>query len=301
MSDAPSTSRPRPRAGDPGVVLGFPGQAVDVDVVCRTLARHRRDPLVAALARACEVDDWRLVSLRERSVMQPAIVVAGVVRARRVSGQASLVVGHSLGEITALVVAGAVDEEAGLHMAMARERICNEAALRSPGDMVAVLGLPEHAVERLRRQIVADTQEILDIAAVNRPEQIVLSGARRATAKVARLAQALGGYSVRLPIDGPYHSSLMQAAVRPLERVVAQIDVREPAVDWMSTIDGQVHTDPDEIRTCVLDALVMPVRWARALSDIVAAGYSTMIDVGPGDALSRLHDQPGLRLQSCGS
>ena len=285
-------------AHDEPIVLGFPGQGICIDVLRAALAEYERDPLVENLALAHDAANWPKVRIRERSMLQPAIFAAGVARARRLVRQATLVVGHSLGEITALAVAGAVDEYEGLQLAAARERICSTTARQHPGDMVALLGLSEHSVERIRRQVVATTRDVLDIAAVNRPEQIVLSGTTRATSEVVRLAGADGGYAVRLPIDGPYHSSLMQAAVEPLEHVLAEIDIREPAVPWMSTTDGQMHADPAEIRTCILDALVMPVRWADALTHIIQAGYSTMVNIGPGDALVRLHDRPNLRLES---
>jgi len=116
----------------------------------------------------------------------------------------------------------------------------------------------------------------------------VLSGTRRATRSVTKLIVEQGGAAVRLGIGGAFHSSLMRSAVEPFRRYLASTDLREPAIPWLSTIDCQVHRDPERIRALLVAALVSPVRWMDAIGKLAALDVSVIVDVGPGDRLARL-------------
>lgn len=274
--------------GVDSVVLAFPGQGADPRAVVRALETHRYDHLVVRLAEQFAIDDWPSADLTDPRLAQPATFVASTVRARRVRDRVSIALGHSLGELAAVVFADAIDEDAALHLAIARGRICSDVQNSVEGEMLAVLGLTDSVVEGIRRQAIYSSGGVLDIAAVNAHTQLVLSGERPAVEVASRLAKAAGGYALRLPVHGAFHSRLLAPAVPAFEDVLARTPFKSPALPWHSTIDGRIHNDPPSIRAALKDALIRPVRWARTLSVVMAKCPRTIVDVGPDDVLARL-------------
>jgi [acyl-carrier-protein] S-malonyltransferase len=278
-----------------GCIVAFPGQGVDAGSVVQVLERARGDELVAALA-GRHAAGWRTPgALSDPAIAQPAMFVASMVRARSFRGRTALVVGHSLGEIAALVFAGAMDAGTGLDLAHERGRACHEVTGRCPGQMIVVLGLTEDRVEALREDAVRATGEVLDLAAVNAEHQAVLSGTAAAAAAAAHLARAAGGHTVALPIHGPFHSRLMAPARERFLAALLAAPLTPPCLPWRSTIDGWAHTDPAAIRTALADALVEPVRWSRTISTAAEGGAFALVDVGPDEVLARLEYPGGVR------
>jgi [acyl-carrier-protein] S-malonyltransferase len=226
-------------------------------------------------------------------LVQPAVFVASVIRARRIVTSASVVVGHSLGEVTALVAAGALAEADGLEVAYRRGQICDEVARQHPGKMLGILGLELADVEQIRQAAMSTTEDVVEVAAINAPGQVVLSGGARAVDEVGKLVRRSGGFAVLLPIGGAFHCSLMSDACDPLERALSDIPLGAPSVRWLSTTSCREHIDPPEIRQRLIEALVLPVRWTDAVDRLSVMGDYVMVDVGPGAVLAELQDGKG--------
>ena len=282
-----------------GPVLAFPGQGVDVDAVRRTLADHGDDPLVRQVRGESGIEDWSALDLTDTAVAQPAVFTAGVLRSRQPAADgAGLVLGHSLGELTALTVGGAFAEADALTLVTARGRICARAAARTPGSMVAVMALDDATVELVRRLAVGSTGGPLDVAARNGRQQTVLSGTPAAVDRCVELVTERQGMAARLPIGGGFHSSMMWKASGAFAEALAATPMARPQIPWLSTIDLEIHRDPAAIRAALARALVLPVRWLDAMELLAGAAPDTVVDVGPGATLRGLSRRLPVRLQS---
>jgi len=258
------------------------------------LEANENDMLVKSVRKICRMKRGDGIDMEDTRVSQPAVYVAGVIRARQLAGaHVELVLGHSLGELTGLAVSGAMDDEEGLHVVVERGRICHEVAQRHPGGMVAVMRLTPTAVEWVRRRAVADTGGVLEAAAFNGPAQIVLSGEAESVDDAVLLATAEGGIVDRLRIGGAFHSPLMGEAIEAFETVLAATAFQPPRVPWLSSTSVATAEEPDVIRRSLARALLLPVRWTDAV--LAAAEVAdVVIDVGPGATLrnlgKRIHD-----------
>jgi len=189
--------------------------------------------------------------------------------------------GLSLGELTALAAAGAVSFEEGLKMARQRGRLMQEACELTHGTMAAVLGL-EAAVLR----------EVCDLAGVemanlNCPGQIVISGETDKIEKACELAKAKGARrAVRLPVAGAYHSRLMAVAQPKVRLMLEAAPLRPPCVPVISNVTARPHGTVDEIRQRLTDQVASPVRWEDSIRYLAGEGFTRFIELGPGTALS---------------
>jgi [acyl-carrier-protein] S-malonyltransferase len=275
-------------ARDRQLALLFPGQGSQTADMRETVERHLPDLLELALEevgpdlfeRAADGTRWA----------QPAIYCAALAGAKELrengrDGQPvepDIMAGHSLGEITALVEAGALDAENGLRLVAARGRFMQDAAEETgDGGMTAV-----RAREDNRDAIaeVAAANEV-SIANDNAPDQLVLSGAVEALDRMEEQLKERGVRGKRLPVAGAFHSPLMQPAVEPFRAVVDGIEFVEPRVPVMSCVTAKPFEDiPDEL----VRALTEPVRWLDVVRALDERGVTEFVETGPGGALTNL-------------
>jgi len=189
--------------------------------------------------------------------------------------------GLSLGEFTALTAAGALSFEDGLRVVRQRGRLMQAACDRTQGAMAAVIGLDEKAT----REVCKETG--VELANLNCPGQIVISGATEKITQACDAAKAKGARkAVPLQVAGAYHSKLMASAQEPLADVLSKMDVRSPKVQVVSNVTAQPHGGPEQIRKLLVDQMVSPVRWEASIRYLLAQGFTRFIELGPGTTLS---------------
>lgn len=270
---------------------GFPGQGIDAAAVAAVLVANHHDALVNALSNETGVDDWSEIDMRRTAVSQPAVFVAGVLRARRLDAPPALMLGHSLGELTSLAAAGAIDPQDGLELVAARARACESVSRR--GEMVAVMGLGSVDMEWVRRCAIGATGGVVEVAAVNGSSQVVLSGTSEAIEACLVEIGRVGGIAQRLSIGGGFHSPLMADAVSDFREALRTVNMRAPRVPWLSTVDAALHDDPEEVRELLLRALLLPVKWSESLAQAETLGCTTFVDIGPDRTLAKLTRRSG--------
>lgn len=189
--------------------------------------------------------------------------------------------GLSLGEFTALAAAGSFSFEDGLRVVRQRGRFMQEACDSTQGGMAAIIGLDE----AVTREVCAATG--VELANLNCPGQIVISGAADKLTAACDLAKAKGAKrALPLPVAGAYHSTLMASAQPKLAAELAKISVQTPRVPVYSNVTAAPHTTPDDIRATLVKQVTSSVRWEESIRAMLAAGYTRFIELGPGSALS---------------
>ncbi len=259
---------------------------------------------------ARQILDWDLASicfngpedrLNQTDVSQPAIYAASVAsfRAARAAGviDPSAVVayaGLSLGEYTALHLAGVFSFEDGLKLVAARGRYMQQAAVASPSGMVAVLGADEEAVARLCQE--AAGGEVLVPANINAPGQIIISGSNGACARALAVAEAAGLKVTMLKVAGAFHSPLMQSAADKMRAELERVRFASPATAVYSNVTATPHTDPEGIKRLLVDQIVSPVQWERTMKTILADAEGRYVELSPGRTLAGLAKRINRRL-----
>jgi len=220
---------------------------------------------------------------------QPAILTASIAclkAASRVAGQIicpAFMAGHSLGEYTALVAAQVLDFMDAVRLTRERGRLMQEAGVRVPGGMAAILGLDEVSVEQVCQETGAE------IANLNSPGQIVVSGTREAMVRAIDLARAMGARrAMPLNVSGAFHSHLMQPAAEGMTNVLSEMEFRHPSTPVVVNSTAQPATTADEVKEELLRQLCHCVQWQRSVEYMVDAGVCTFIEIGPGQVLSGL-------------
>ncbi|MFD2416902.1 ACP S-malonyltransferase [Amycolatopsis pigmentata] len=269
--------------------LCFPGQGIPETELADALARLGDDRVAPLLSALCAATLGEL-DLTDTRVVQPAILTLSLAGARATPRpDIGLVLGHSFGEISALACAGALSDVDALRMAVTRGELCRRQARQRGGAMVAVLGLVPTEIEWLRRRVLGALPGAqLEVAAVNGPRQIVLSGDRPAVRSIAEDVVARAAEARILPIDGAFHSQHMAGAVREWAKFLDAVEIREARVPFVSSTEVRVATTPSDIRRALVRALVLPVRFTEALDLAAAHGVRTMTDCGPGKVLEKL-------------
>jgi [acyl-carrier-protein] S-malonyltransferase len=243
-------------------------------------------------------DLWKLVSegpeesLNATERTQPAMLSAGVAvwRAWRERGGAlpALVAGHSLGEFTALTCAGAFDFPAAVELVRFRGQVMQEAVPAGTGSVAAILGLEDDAVIAVCRE--AARGEVVEPVNFNSPSQVVIAGEAGAVGRAIEAAKTRGAKrAVTLPVSVPVHSSLMRGAGERLRERLSALEVRAPAIRYLSAVDARVHEQPDELRDLLVRQLSSPVRWTNTLRAICAEDISLVCECGPGKVLTGLN------------
>ena len=195
--------------------------------------------------------------------------------------------GLSLGEYTALVFAGAIEFEAGLRLVQERGAAMQDASDATPSGMVSILGLERPQVEALCER--AREGEVLEIANLLCPGNIVVSGANSACERAAEFAPAAGAMkAVPLAVAGAFHTNIMAPAVDRLKAALAEVTISRPTIPVVSNVDGQPHDDPGEIRDLLVRQVVSPVRWEDSMRWLLDSGFDQFYEVGPGRVLRAL-------------
>ena len=205
-----------------------------------------------------------------------------------VANAAAATAGLSLGEYTAIVFAGVMSFEDGLRVVQQRGAAMQEAADVTPSGMVSILGLERDQIESLCDQA-RGPGEVLQIANLLCPGNIVVSGHKSACGKVAELATAAGAMkTIPLAVAGAFHTPIMQPAASRLTAALAGVTLRKPRIPVVSNVDAQPHDDPEEIRQLLVKQLVAPVRWEDSQRWLLSQGYGPQWEVGPGRVLRGL-------------
>lgn len=196
--------------------------------------------------------------------------------------------GLSLGEYTALVFAGVMDFESGLALVQERGAAMQDAADATPSGMVSILGLERGQVEALCDQARRDG-EVLQVANLLCPGNIVVSGTNAACERIAELAPAAGAMkAIPLAVAGAFHTPVMSPAVERLTAALADVAMARPTIPVISNVDALPHDDPEEIRQLLIKQVISPVRWEDSMRYLLGQDYSQFYEVGPGRVLRSL-------------
>ena len=223
--------------------------------------------------------------LLQTNVTQPAVFLHSVILARVMGINPDAVAGHSLGEFSALVAAGALSFEQGLTLVAKRAAAMQRACQAEQGTMAAILTPDIATIE----SICAQTEGVVVAANYNSPGQTVISGAIEA---VQSACEALKGAGVRrailLPVSGAFHSPLMESARAELEQAIAEAEFSTPCCPIYQNVDAQPHTDPEQIKANLVKQLTAPVRWSQSVERMIADGITSFTEVGCGTVLQGL-------------
>jgi len=280
------------------VAFVFPGQGSQQTGMMEGFVGH---PVVrATFAEASELlgdDLWSLVeqgpaeSLNLTRNTQPLMLTAGVAvwRAWQAVGGVlpSFVAGHSLGEYTALVAAGALDFRDAVPLVRFRAEAMQQAVGPGVGAMAAVMGAEDAAVTDACRE--AAQGEIVEPVNFNAPGQIVIAGNKAAVERAIVAAKARGAKrALLLPVSAPFHSSLLKPAAERLAARLAQVEIRSPSIPVIHNVDVAAHIAPDEIRAALAQQAASPVRWTETIHSLAAQGVTAVVECGPGKVLAGL-------------
>lgn len=226
--------------------------------------------------------------LRQTKVTQPAIFLHSVILAKTMGDDFNpdMVAGHSLGEFSALVAAGALSFEDGLRLVSARAQAMQKACEKTPSTMAAVLALPDAKVEELCASV---TEGVVVPANYNCPGQIVISGSIEGVdAACAKMLEAGAKRALKLKVGGAFHSPLMEPARAELADAIAHTDFHAPKCPVYQNVNAEPQTDPETIKKNLIAQLTAPVRWTQTIQNMIASGADTFVEVGPGAVLQGL-------------
>ena len=272
----------------------FPGQGSQFTGMAKDLYENNQKAH-AMLERANEILGFRITDimfegsaedLKQTKVTQPAIFLHSTVLAACLEDfRPDMVAGHSLGEFSALVAAGAMDFEEGLRLVSIRAQAMQKACELNPGAMAAVLALPAETIEN----ICSNTQGVVVAANYNCEGQIVISGDKSAVdAACIKLKEAGARRALPLPVGGAFHSPLMEPARAELAEGIAAARISVPVCPIYQNVSAQPTTDPEVIKANLLTQLTSPVRWTQSVRNMIADGAIHFIELGPGKVLQGL-------------
>jgi [acyl-carrier-protein] S-malonyltransferase len=228
---------------------------------------------------------------------QPVMLVAGIAayRAWRAEGGAepAVVAGHSLGEYSALVAAGALTLAQAAPLVRFRAQAMQDAVPVGTGAMAAILGMDAQKViegcAEAVRSFGTNSGEVVEAVNFNDPAQTVIAGSKAAVDKACELLKGMGAKrALLLPVSAPFHSSLMKPAAEKLRQKLAATDLKSPRIPVVNNIEVKVETDPDRIRAALYEQAFGPVRWVECVRAIQARGITTIVECGPGKVLAGL-------------
>jgi len=233
--------------------------------------------------------------LKQTANTQPALLTTSLayLEAFRRSGGAAVkpdyVAGHSLGEWTALAAAGALVPDEAVRLVHMRGRFMEEAVPNGKGAMAAVLGAERDMLKALCDRVTAETG-LVELANMNCPGQIVVSGSREGVeAVVARGKEEAGAKRViPLEVSGPFHSSLMQPAAERLAELLGSVTIERPSVPLIANVTADTADQPDTIRELLVRQVCAPVLWEDSVRKLIALGVDTFVEFGPGSVLTGL-------------
>ena len=226
--------------------------------------------------------------LKQTRVTQPAVFLHSVITAICMGDefQPDMVGGHSLGEFSALVAAGALNFEDGLRLVFARAQAMQKACEVTPGTMAAVIALPDETIEATCAEVSAEGNGVVVPANYNCPGQLVISGNVDAVNAACEKLKAAGAKrALVLPVGGAFHSPLMQPAAEELQKAIEEVDFLTPRCPIYQNVDAQAHTDAAEIKKNLMAQLTASVKWTQEVNNMIEDGATEFTECGPGKAL----------------
>ncbi len=246
--------------------------------------------------------------LKRTELLQPALLTTSIALLRALEEQVTLapayVLGHSLGEYTALVAAGALAFEDAVTLVHARGRFVQEAVPSGLGAMAAVMGVGPEIVAEACREAACETGGVVSPANLNGPEQTVIAGEAKAVERAAALAKAAGARrTVMLPVSAPFHCALMRPAAEKLAAELARVRFTAPSPPVVTNVEAEPNGDPARIAALLAEQVTAPVRFVECVRRLVALGVRRVIEVGPGGVLCGLvaRIERGLERERVGS
>lgn len=286
-----------------GLALLFPGQGsqhagmgkriAEISQAAREIFAQADEVLGFRISRLCFEGSEQ--ELEDTVNTQPAILTTSLAYLAYLREQLqemgrrlrpSLMAGHSLGQFSAAVAADALDFSDGLRLVLERGRIMAEWARNRPGGLATVLGLNDRVVRQVCRE--ASPEGKVRVAVLNGPGQTVISGEVSALQRAMALARERGGRVLRLPISVPGHTPIMRDAARELSRFISSLSFREPNPPLVSNISAKLLTTAEEVREELSNQICAAVQWARCVVAMANQGAGAFVEVGPGEALSKL-------------
>lgn len=271
----------------------FPGQGAQFSGMGKELYENS-DEARSMFEQANEILGFRITDimfegsaddLKQTKVTQPAVFLHSVILAKVLGAEPAAVAGHSLGEFSALVVAGALSFEEGLRLVSKRAMAMQKACEMEQGAMAAVLRLPDSTIE----QVCESVEGVVVAANYNCPGQLVISGAVEAVNEACvKLKEAGARRALVLPVGGAFHSPLMEPARKELAEAIEMADFKSPICPIYQNVDALPHTSPEEIKANLIAQLTAPVRWTQIVENMANDGISKFTELGPGTVLQGL-------------
>ena len=274
-------------------VYVFPGQGAQYTGMGKDLYEQSAEAK-ALFEQANEILGFRITDimfegtaeeLRQTKVTQPAVFLHSVILAKVLGVEPAAVAGHSLGEFSALVVAGALSFEEGLRLVAKRAMAMQRACEMEQGTMAAVIRLSDEVIE----QVCEGIDGVVVAANYNCPGQLVISGAVNAVNEACvKLKEAGARRALVLPVGGAFHSPLMEPARKELAEAIEVAEFNEPICPIYQNVDAKPHTSPKEIKQNLIEQLTAPVRWTQIVENMAADGFDNYVELGPGAVLQGL-------------
>lgn len=273
----------------------FPGQGAQFVGMGQDLYNFNEESK-ALFERANDILGFRITDLmfngteedlKQTKVTQPAIFLHSVILAKALGAnfKPDMVAGHSLGEFSALVAAGALSFEDGLRLVAKRANGMQQATEAEPGTMAAILGLEDVIVE----EKCAEVDDVVVPANYNCPGQLVISGSVSGVDKACeKLLEAGAKRALKLNVGGAFHSPLMEAAKQELQQAILEVDIQIPVCPIYQNIDANSYQDPVAIKENLIAQLTGAVRWTQTVQTMLADGAEAFVEVGPGAVLQGL-------------
>lgn len=268
----------------------FPGQGSQFPGMAKELYPAHKD----LMEKANDILGFRITDimfggtdqdLKATSVTQPAIFIHSTVLALEQSQKPDMTAGHSLGEFSALVAAGAISFEDGLRLVAARARAMQKCCDSVPGTMAAIIGLEDEVIEEACR----DIEGIVGPANYNSHGQVVISGEKEAVEKACAVLKEKGAKrALPLPVSGAFHSPLMEPAREELARAIEATEFHAPVCPVYQNVCAEPVTDPAVLKANLLSQLTSPVLWTKTVENMHRDGADSFLELGPGTVLQNL-------------
>ena len=273
----------------------FPGQGAQFVGMGKDL--YENNPLAKELfEKANDILGYRITDimfdgtdeeLKQTKVTQPAVFLHSVIKALCLGEEfkPNMVAGHSLGEFSALVAAGAISFEDGLKLVYARAMAMQKACDMAPSTMAAIVGLDDEVIEKICEEV-SGADGVVVAANYNCPGQLVISGNVEAiNAACEKLKEAGAKRALPLKVGGAFHSPLMQPAKDELQAAIETTEFKAPLCPVYQNVDGKPHTEPEEIKANLIAQLTSSVRWTSCVNNMIEDGADDFTECGPGKAL----------------